>query len=86
MWRCTSPPSSVILIPPGRVGLAVEHRAEVGVLERRAEDELCVEVLLVAATIGRNETTMSACACWGRMNASESGSRRSSSESTWSVV
>ena len=34
--------------PAGRVGLAVEHRAEVGMLERRAEHELCVEVLLVA--------------------------------------
>ena len=41
------------LDPAGGVGLAVEDRAEVGMLERRPQHELGVEVLLVAG--GRQE-------------------------------
>ena len=51
-----------------------------------AQHDLRVEVAGSPRLPGMNETTMSAYACCGRMNAAESASRRSSSSSTWSVV
>ena len=66
--------------------LVADERPEVGMDRPSAQDESASRLLGLPLSPGMKDTTRSAQRSWGRMYAAESGSRRSSSASTWSVV